>query len=1470
MVASDIKWTVHKWTQEKTPVFEWKKVWDDEAGEYITKQVIVGYDWDDPEDIGNYSCTNVNFILKTDDKSNSVEFDITPSTEIYRGDVISVRCNDIVPSGFKTGVVQNITENTDKTKHIVAYDPSILLKNVKYKRIMNGIFIPKVLIRNPDPSGNLRTISNYVDTELSNKFLTSWATMQPNLPPKIVDHTSTYLTTDHTYENPSGGLGQTTVHPLDTSKTLPDLLISDLSLYDAYYKFLNSICGFNVWYNAVQEGSTKCRLDYGFVRQKMDEPQYANETLTYTKGILIDINREYILSTKCLESEQNETVDEVIVYSNSNQLQGSYINDLVAYPSKSVTYRVEGNYSRDELDWIASRIYNDTNNYDKSYVITFPPGTIRFKDGEYFGGKITDLLVYGLGDQTITPVMPFKGGDDIDQRVLQADSVWQIEEVNINDQGTYVTVGSSYLTIMEILGNKLTQVTTGIDPVIEEFSYDSGEITLDPGIHFNILSKPLKIPGNSNGDITVQTFITPLNETNSSPLREEVMKQYLFQTDPIALKPNEEATIEFGPMDEIPAKYNYADVKITWQVGCGDEVNAYSYCNELMEYNFKTTYDMYASVNNTITALTAVTTATTCAQFTAIHDTFETHVKDQFDYNEPNSMFGGVKDGVDYYSQLHYYLTSAGVVLDWLQLSGHFATEPIKTIMCIDDMCDAETLPCNDLVNLTESLITIFNNAYDLIFTSAYNYFDDKCDKCTGSEINNNDPYSTTGRDACDIITTLDAFKDDFDQFKSEYEILQGYIESRCGSIAFECSECNNCLNNRELWVSTCETCKIGCDTTLNNDLSSCNDLLVTSEREECIRLAKATHYECIDNCTHHYRDCEKYASKYKPSSCDTICNSPYDTCDSLDDYYDDLIVLCQDFRTVIADFLEFVDDIARRKLIYYELYEWMTFFYNGTGTCVQDYNDDCASYDAAVSSGIALLPTDENTTIVQNKYDDKTGVCGDNTATLCDGYTSSDVPNSFKVYVCDYFDTVETEVCAGTYTNVVTLKNRMTTKYNAIKTKFVDSIVVDGRNYCIDKANDFDVTFDPEFVLDRTHASFPTWLTVDESQMELMTSDTSHVYINNAERYSTLNQEFGIKAWSGVLPIYNKGYLPRSLLNLKIRNNSDCAFMYLDNLRINIIFHYYTDAPFIANNTNYAELFVSDFAEEATYPVYMYTDNYDETILKRMAYVVKHDPLTNTHYQDVIQFADLPATHFGDIQVYKSTSNLDEYSKFYYDRNQNDSRFFAKIIIPTLVAQDNAFVNVWVEPTTNPNDPDTEFKIHVANFPEKDTEHHIPIQSLHDNIDLIQYYNVISGDFDIVNYDDEIYGYSSDIVVSIPRYAIESVYYETLPYTYKSSASLIPYVEISSKNLDEAPTLTINDYATSFTIFNGGTLKFSDNLNNAPDGIRSKEVFKFGLTDDKINKFSITNKSKAKFRFVINYSIYKDVHSENDDKSQG
>ena len=100
-------------------------------------------------------------------------------------------------------------------------------------------------------------------------------------------------------------------------------------------------------------------------------------------------------------------------------------------------------------------------------------------------------------------------------------------------------------------------------------------------------------------------------------------------------------------------------------------------------------------------------------------------------------------------------------------------------------------------------------------------------------------------------------------------------------------------------------------------------------------------------------------------------------------------------------------------------------------------------------------------------------------------------------------------------------------------------------------------------------------------------------------------------------------------------------------------------------------------------------------------------------------------------------------------------------------------------------------------------------------------------------------------------------MYYETLWQTYDKAAVL--------ESIMEEPLyyvkFSINDYAKTIPIYNNGSLKFSDSLAHAADGVRSGDIFIMdGKTPNIINIQNPT-KHKYKVKFKCDYQVYKDVY---------
>ena len=119
---------------------------------------------------------------------------------------------------------------------------------------------------------------------------------------------------------------------------------------------------------------------------------------------------------------------------------------------------------------------------------------------------------------------------------------------------------------------------------------------------------------------------------------------------------------------------------------------------------------------------------------------------------------------------------------------------------------------------------------------------------------------------------------------------------------------------------------------------------------------------------------------------------------------------------------------------------------------------------------------------------------------------------------------------------------------------------------------------------------------------------------------------------------------------------------------------------------------------------------------------------------------------------------------------------------------------------------------------------------------------------------------------IEIPRSDISTAFRETLWQTYDKAPVLESVVEEPLYYVN----FSINDFATLVPIYNGGSMKFSDSLSHAVDGIRSGDIFWMdGKTPNVINIQNPT-KHKYKVKFKCDYEVYKDVYIMNSEDMGG
>ena len=110
------------------------------------------------------------------------------------------------------------------------------------------------------------------------------------------------------------------------------------------------------------------------------------------------------------------------------------------------------------MDSMAKKIHKDLQSDRTTYKVVFPAGRVKFRDGDVFTG---------LGDSTISPVMPYRDDTDYDPLTDTNDTVWQIKDMTITTDYTEILVGPSYFSVFDLFKSTLKIVPEA--PIPTEF-----------------------------------------------------------------------------------------------------------------------------------------------------------------------------------------------------------------------------------------------------------------------------------------------------------------------------------------------------------------------------------------------------------------------------------------------------------------------------------------------------------------------------------------------------------------------------------------------------------------------------------------------------------------------------------------------------------------------------------------------------------------------------------------------------------------------------------------------------------------------------------------------------------------------------------------------------------------------------------------------------------------------------------------
>jgi len=396
------------------------------------------------DDTASASNDNVKFIATTgsdayfeifDTKIHETLNDInsaifsTVSNRLFKDDIVKIyKRGDTSTIAFH-GYVKNVINNRNGTYTYECKEIGYCMYEMPVIRAKGGIFKSRIIIHNPTEGHGKLKIKDFI------KAIMGFYTDHPRI----------------TYEPGTpvcraGSLYDSEVIP-GKDIDLPSMIISGKTIGKALDDFVENTCGFNLWFNRIN-GTP----EYGFIRD----------------AISVDPTKEFILSTEKVEDDNALAYapDVVVVWNADATAKGIYPKNSNYNVGKItvMNFRLSSNIYHGSLDAFAERIYRDAHVTTDIFRVKFPPGTVRFKEGDYFSG---------LGDQTVKYKMTYKSGSDANPLEDPTDSVWKITDVVITESGTDVIVGPSYFSIFDIYKTSLS-TSDGVPTVSENITETTG------------------------------------------------------------------------------------------------------------------------------------------------------------------------------------------------------------------------------------------------------------------------------------------------------------------------------------------------------------------------------------------------------------------------------------------------------------------------------------------------------------------------------------------------------------------------------------------------------------------------------------------------------------------------------------------------------------------------------------------------------------------------------------------------------------------------------------------------------------------------------------------------------------------------------------------------------------------------------------------------------------------------------------
>lgn len=449
------------------------------------------------------------------------------------------------------------------------------------------------------------------------------------------------------------------------------------------------------------------------------------------------------------------------------------------------------------------------------------------------------------------------------------------------------------------------------------------------------------------------------------------------------------------------------------------------------------------------------------------------------------------------------------------------------------------------------------------------------------------------------------------------------------------------------------------------------------------------------------------------------------------------------------------------------------------------------------------------------------------------------------------------------------------------------------------DTNSNFDVVWDlwMEFPTLETQVPWMEGNYATSSQIfkNIIRSDNAEANFASVAEYSIDTKQFNISTWNGIPPFVIKEFIdePATTIMIKRAMLADPKFYVVaqnklsSNVTLGFVLVEFTwnfnphdllmnMSPNWTSRQKRQKIFTLPKGAEATrrtgldFPLYAVVDGYKRFSATKPDEIVKvyaqwdeyHDDAEDGYlFPTFVKLEPVPNMYGTDYPtcLYKSGTRSGDTLTPAYPMKRNDfvritsetgweSTDKAIVIdAPSIAAyEEYRTINVKVKGGTS---PDSSFATFIVETMPNDSDNFPTITKaeLEANVKKLHFYNYVC-DF--------------ATSVEINRSSIDPIYYETLWQTYHRAAKLESVIEEPLYYV----LFTVNDYPTAVPIYHNDSVKFSDTLSHAIDGVRSSELFKMdGVTPNIIN-MRLPTKHKYKVKFHYPYQVYKDIYIITDD----